>query len=317
MIPQLGEPRRFRSSGGEISYHDLGEGPPVLFLHGFPTNARLWRREAWLCAQRMRVIVPDLLGYGASDRPVDADLSEPAQAGYLKELIGALGLEQLAIMGHDIGGAIAQLLALEPEVDVAALVLLDAACFDAWPIEGMRHLQASTPEQETPEFADQVVRLVLDLGIAHPERLEAGTVEGYLEPWLQDPHSLFRAARAVTGRGLAGRDRELAALELPAFVVWGEDDPFLPAELAERLGEVFDGAAVALLPGCSHFVTEDAPQTVPQLVFQYLRVRLVGDGHAHEAAEAGPVPIYLERPPEGFPEDLAFEPSAEEAGEED
>jgi len=289
------EYERFPSSGGEIAYADLGEGPPVLLLHGFPTSSFLWRREAWLLAQRMRVIAPDLVGYGRSGKPKDADLFEQAQAGYVRELLAHLAIEQLAVVGHDLGGAIAQMLALDrggPAVD--AMVLIDSACFDAWPIEGVRMLQAATPDQETKDFVESVIRLTLELGIAHHERIDEPTLGAYLDPWTEDPGTFFRAVRAISGRGLAGREPELAALDIPAFVIWGEEDPFLDAALGERLGEAIPGSTVALLPGCSHFVNEDAPQTVGPLIYEYLRSRYLGDRHAH--AGAGPVPIHLERP---------------------
>jgi 2-hydroxymuconate-semialdehyde hydrolase len=289
------EHQRVAVSGGELAYADLGEGPPVLLLHGFPTSSFLWRREAWLLAQRMRVIAPDLLGYGLSEKPKDEDLSEEAQAGYVRELLAHLGIEELAVVGHDLGGAIAQMLALDPGPAVSALVLLDSACFDAWPIEGVKMLQAGTPEQENAEFVESVVRLTFDLGIGHAGRLDEPALHGYLEPWLREPAAFFRAVRAITGRGLAGREAELEALEMPALVIWGEDDPYLGAELGERLGETIPGSTVALLPGCSHFVNEDAPQTVGPLLYEYLRSRYLGDRHAH--AETGPVPVYLERPP--------------------
>jgi 2-hydroxymuconate-semialdehyde hydrolase len=295
------ERRRARVSGGEVAYADLGEGPAVLLLHGFPTNANLWRREAWLLAQRMRVIVPDLLGYGGSEKPSAADLSEPAQAGYVGELLAQLGIQELAVVGHDIGGGIAQMLCLDGGVDVRTLVLLDSVCFDAWPIQGVKMLRDTTPDQETDQFVQEIVRLTFDLGVQHQERLEPGAVDAYVEPWRADPPAFFRAARAITGRGLAGRDDELAALGLPVLLIWGEDDPFIGSDLAERLSDTLPGSTLALLPGCSHFVTEDAPQTVAPLVFEYLRARYLGEAHDHgHAPGAEPVEVFLERPPAGF-----------------
>jgi 2-hydroxymuconate-semialdehyde hydrolase len=284
------ELRRASVSGGALAYLDLGQGPPVVLLHGFPTSSFLWRREAWLLAQRMRVIAPDLLGYGRSAAPPDVDLSEPAQAGYVRELLDHLGVHELAVVGHDIGGAVAQMLALDGGLEVRAMALVDSACFDAWPVEGVRMLQAVTPEQQTAQFAEGVVRLTFDLGMAHRDRLDEPDLRSYLEPWIRDPGALFRAVRAISGSGLAGRDAELAALDAPVLIVWGEEDPFLGSELAERLGDVLPGSAVALLPGCSHFVTEDAPQTVGPLVYEYLRARYLGQTHHH----SGPVPIGLE-----------------------
>jgi 2-hydroxymuconate-semialdehyde hydrolase len=285
---------RITVSGGELAYADLGEGPPALLLHGFPASSFLWRREAWLLAQRMRVIVPDLLGYGRSEKAEGVDLSEPAQAAYMRELVMGLGIDELAVVGHDLGGALAQMLALDRGLQVRALVLLDSACFDAWPLEGVKMLQATTPEQQTPEFIESVVRLTFELGVSHAGRLDDAALNAFLKPWLDDPAAFFRAARSITGRGLAGRDAELAELDIPAFILWGEDDPFLDASLGERLGEALPGSTLALLPGCSHFVTEDAPQTVGPLIYEYLRSRYLGDRHAHTAT--GPVTVTLERP---------------------
>jgi 2-hydroxymuconate-semialdehyde hydrolase len=291
--------RRLASvSGGVIAYADLGEGPPVLLLHGFPTNADLWRREAWLLAQRMRVIVPDLLGYGMSEKASGTDLSEPAQGGYMKELLLSLKIEELAVVGHDIGGGVAQMLTLDGGLNVRGLVLLDSVCFDAWPIEGVKMIQGATSAQESTEFVEELIRLTFDLGVNHKDLLEPDAVDAYIAPWRPDPPAFFRAARGITGRGLAGRDEELAALDIPTMMIWGEEDPFLGSELGERLGETIPGSTVALLPGCSHFVTEDAPRTVGPLIFEYLRSRYVGDAHDHgHRGGTAPVEVYLERPP--------------------
>ena len=286
--------KRVGVSGGEMAYADLGEGEVVVLLHGFPTSSELWRREAWLFAQQMRVIAPDLLGYAASEHPIDADLSEPAQAKYVAELLQELGVRSAALVGHDIGGGLAQMLALDGALDVRCLVLLDSVCFDAWPIEGVKMLQSGDPKQETAGFVEEVCRLIFDLGIGHPERLEPEAVGTYVAPWKDDPPAFFRAARAITGKGLAGREAELKALDVPTFILWGEEDPFLPAELGERLGEAIPGATVALLPGCSHFITEDAPQTVGPLIHHFLRSQYLGDSPLSHGG--GSVEVLFERP---------------------
>ena len=165
----------------------------------------------------------------------------------------------------------------------------------------MQLLQTSTPEQETAEFAEQIVRLGFDVGVEHEGRLTEQEIETFVAPWRADPRSLFRAARALDGVGLAGSEAGLAGLGVPAFVLWGEQDAFIPVELAERLGEALPDSIVALLPGCGHWVNLDAPQTVGPLIYEWLRVRYLGDRHAH--AEQGPVPVFLERPPAGFDAD--------------
>jgi pimeloyl-ACP methyl ester carboxylesterase len=248
----------------------------------------------------MRVIAPDLLGYGRSEHPHEADLSMTAQTVAVRQLLERLDVSEFAVVGHDLGGVVAQLLALEG--GVRTMVLLDSACFDVWPIEGVKMLQAAEPHQETADFVDTVVRLSIELGVSHRDRLDPSTMAAYIRPWVDDPAAFFRAVRAIDGVGLAGREAELAGLDIPVLIVWGEDDPYLPPDLAERLGDILPGSTVALLPGCSHFVMEDAGPTVDQLLFEFLRLRFLEDPHAHAHApsSSGPVEVFLERPPPGL-----------------
>jgi len=285
--------KRFASSGGELAYVEEGDGPAVVLLHGFPTSSFLWRAFVPPLAARFRVIAPDLLGYGDSDQPADADLSMTAQTGYVRELLESLGVQRFAAIGHDLGGVVAQLLALEGSVE--ALVLLDAAAFDAWPIEGVRMIQATEPAQETPELVEQLMRLTFDLGMGHADRLTNQAVDAYLAPFEQEAgaRGFFRAVRAIDGAGLVGRDEELARLDIPVMLLWGEDDPFIPTEVAERLNELIPTSTLALLPGCSHFVTEDAPETIVPLVYEYLRARYLHEPHGHQHEQ--PL-IQLQRP---------------------
>ena len=302
------EKRRIRVSGGEIAYVEAGDGPPALLLHGFPTSSHLWRDLVPILAPRFHVIAPDLLGYGDSGKPGDEEaLTIRAQAAHLRELLDRLGLERPAVVAHDIGGGVAQLLALDGIA--ATLVLVDTIAFDSWPIDAVRMIQQIAAENADTELARGVVGFALEAGMARIERLADADRDEYVRPWLADPAAIIHAARGIDGVGLTEIEDRLRDLDLRVLVLWGEEDPFLPATDAERLGDLLQGASVALLPGCSHFVTEDAPEATLPLIAEYLRTHQLGErGHAH----AGPVPVDLgvsfERPagpspPEGF-EDL-------------
>ena len=282
--------QRHRTSGGELAYVDEGEGPAVVLMHGFPSSSYLWRAFIPALAARHRVIAPDLVGFGDSDKPEDASLTVTAQAGYVHELLETLGVQEFAVIGHDTGGGVAQLLALD--AGAKAMVLLDSIAFDVWPIEGVRMLQETPPEQETAELVGDIVRLTLDLGIGKKERMTDELVAAYAAPFRDEPHAFFRAARGIDGAGLAGREDELAALDIPVFILWGEDDPFLPVEMAHRLNELLDGSALALLPACSHFVVEDAPETIAPLVAEWLRAQYLRLPHGHDH----PQPLIQIRP---------------------
>ncbi len=282
--------KRVRVSGGELAYLDAGEGPAVVLIHGFPTSSFLWRDLLPVLSVGMRVVAPDLLGCGDSARPVDADLSLTAHAGYVRELLGALGVERFAAVGHGMGGGVAQRLAFDGGVD--ALVLIDSYAFDEWPSPGAREVR-SIPPDSTPEAIEALVRGWLGDAVAKRAFTE-DEVEAYVRPWRSDPAALIRAISALDGHGLEDAETALASLPGPTFVVWGEDDPFLPASLAERLGDALPGSMVALLPGCGHLVIEDAPDTVVGLVSQFLRRQYLKEEHRH--AHDGPVRVFLQRP---------------------
>lgn len=289
-----GVERRLGVSGGELAYRDLGdpEDPAVLLLHGFPASSYLWRNVAPLLEPWMRVVAPDLLGAGDSDKPPDAQLGIEAQAGYVRELLGSLGVSSFAAIGQGLGGGVAQLLALEG--GVRTLVLIDSVAFEAWPSVWV--LDAQRRASSGAEVAAALVDAAFEAGVRQEGRLTAEDLVEYRRPFEGDAGNaaFVRLLAAIDGRGLAGREGELERLEIPALVLWGEDDAFHAPALAERLGDALPMASVALLPGCGHFLVEDAPETVSPLIFEYLRSRYLGAPHAHGG---GPVAVELGRRP--------------------
>ncbi len=275
--------RRIATSGGDVAVLDVGapEAPAVLFVHGFPTSSFLWRAFVPMLPPAMRAIAPDLVGAGDSDKPEASPLDIRAQAHYLAEVLDALELDRVAIVGHSHGGGIAQLLALDGRA--ASLVLMDSIAFDAWPSEPMRELQRIVARGDAT--IDSVIASAFDIGMAHRARLPGQAVAEYQRPFrVDDGRAAFaRWAASIDGAGLDGRDDELAALEIPVFLVWGEDDPFAPPEIADRLSELLPASSLALLPGCKHFLPEDAPQAVAPLLYEYLRSAYAKLPHEHRA----------------------------------
>ncbi len=283
--------RRVRLSDGEIPVLDEGDpqDPAVVLLHGVPGSPYLWRNLEPLLAPMLRVIVPDLT------RPPSegAGLGLAAQAARVRELLGALGVARYAVVGHGVGGGVAQLLALDHGAE--ALVLLDPVAFEGRP--GPWAVLARDLLVSGERSAADLVEEALRLSVAQEGRLTQEDVEEYRRPY-EGPEgdaALRRLLEALDGTGLADRDADLEALETPTMVLWGEDDAFCPAELAERFAEILLMGSVAVLPGCGHHVLDDAPETVAPLVVEFLRSRYLGAPHTHGG---GPVRVQLGlRPP--------------------
>jgi 2-hydroxymuconate-semialdehyde hydrolase len=293
------EKRRVAIPDGELALVEAGdpEAPPVVLLSGGFTSSYLWRGLIPLLSPWMRVIAPDLLGSGDSDSPEGADLRLAAQAANVRSLLEALGIERFALVGHGRGGGVAQLLALQGGVE--ALVLIDSIAFDAWPSPQILELRSRLGDVDAA-FVRSWFDGFFDAGMGHRGRLSDADLDEYRRPFDGDDgvQRFTRIASDFDGEGLIGLEPQLAELEIPAFVLWGEDDAFLPAELAERLGDALPWASVALLPGCGHFLLEDAPETVAPLIVQWLRTQYLRLPQAH-AHDEGAVTVELgRRPPE-------------------
>ena len=123
-----------------ISYIDEGSGPPVVLIHGIPTWGYLWIPLISGLAERHRVLVPDLAGFGFSDKRDRFDRSIGRQAEYLDAWMDRIGLERAVLVGHDIGGGVALRMAALMPKRVARLCVMNTVCYDSWPIELMLQL---------------------------------------------------------------------------------------------------------------------------------------------------------------------------------
>jgi pimeloyl-ACP methyl ester carboxylesterase len=290
--------RRVHVSGGDFAVVDEGDvhAPPVVLLAGGMTSSYAWRRLIPLLSPFMRVIAPDLIGSGDSEAADGADLRLRSHANHVRELLGAVGVDRYALVGHGHGGGVAQLLALDGDVD--ALVLIDVIAFDAWPAQRVRGLNARL-DQLGPEHVKTWLSEMLDAGTKRAH-LTTADVHEYVRPFA-GPGGLERFRRVAAsfdGEGLTDLEPRFAGLEIPVFILWGEEDTFVMPENAERLADVLPWCSVALLPGCGHFLLEDAADTVVPLIFKWLQRQYLKVEHRHEA-DAGPVVLSLGRRPPG------------------
>jgi pimeloyl-ACP methyl ester carboxylesterase len=289
---------RAPTSGGELAYTDDGDGPVVVLIHGFPQSSFVWRDLGPLLSSRFRVIVPDMLGSGGSDKPEHTPLGIVAQAGYISELLDGLRVERYAVIGHSVGGGVAQLLALDHD-GVDAMVLMSSTAFDAWPTLLTREIQRTPPAQRVELFVQSGIRASLRVGMADPDRITPEQVMEYLRPWTGpgNVEAFFRFADAMDGRGLADREADLETLEIPVLIFWGEEDEFYPPAIAERLNAAIPTSTLGLLPGCRHFLVEDAIETIGPMIYEYLRARYLREPHGGHGDGSGIVTIQLERRP--------------------
>lgn len=249
-----------------LSYVDRGSGPPVVLLHGMPTWGYLWSGLLPSLERTRRALVPDLLGFGFSDRRDRFDRSISRQAEAVAAWMAKLGVDSADMVGHDIGGGVAlRLAAFFPRL-VERLVLIDSVCYDSWPIELMLQLgHPGTHRRLSARALSRVVSLALKGGAINPQ---AETLEGLLAPYSTEEGklSLIRAASALDTNLTMELVPHLPKLRVPTLILWGEDDPFQPLEYGRRLARDLPKARLAVVSRARHFVLLDQPQeTAAQL----------------------------------------------------
>src|SRR5256885_11272829 len=182
--------RHVDTPSGRIGYVEVGSGPVALFVHGVLLNKHMWRYQLGALSDFRRCIAVDLLAHGDTEIAPDQDVSVTANAKMLKEVLDALKIDQVDLVGNDSGGGIAQIFtALNPE-RVRTLTLTNCDTHDNWPPEAFKPFLAMAAGgglRGTLEamLADKnVYRSPQALGPAyeHPEEVRDETIEAYLRP---------------------------------------------------------------------------------------------------------------------------------------
>lgn len=242
----------------KLAYRDAGTGEPVIFLHGIPTWSFLWRRIAPRLEDQFRTIVPDLVGYGNSDRRDCFDRSLRAQEQAVAALVDDLELETVHIVGHDIGGGVALRYAAHTDGRVDRLVLSNATAYDSWPVEYITTLGLPrTAEMDREAFSDELDRAFVD-GLVSDDP-DPAWVSGMTEPWLrEDGQRAFARAAVATN---TNHTTEIAYDQIDAelLCLWGAEDSEQPVEDGQRLVDDIGGELVGL-EDAGHWVVEDRPE---------------------------------------------------------
>ena len=242
-----------------------GVGEPVVFLHGFPTSGHLWTDVIPLMPPGHRLVVIDLLGYGRSDPPHGRPLTLRAHAERVVALMDALGIQQACLAGHDLGGGVAQALAIDFPARVTRLALIDSVAFTGWPTRDVRLARTllRVTGKVPPRWVLAVLRADLERGYTDASRA-FHSIDMYIRPFTSDEgRAVFmQHLRALDSRETRVMSQRLSEIAAPTAVIWGASDPFLSLELGRRLADAIPGATLEVVPGVRHFTPEDAPRPV-------------------------------------------------------
>jgi pimeloyl-ACP methyl ester carboxylesterase len=272
-------------NGTRVFYHRLGEGEPVVLLHGIAHSSQAWQPVLPALAERYEVVAIDMPGCGRSDKP-DTDYSLGAQATAVRYILDALKLDFVTVVGHSLGGGIAMTLAYQYPERVGRLGLVSSAGLG-------RDLHPLFRIATLPIAPERVMRVLFNPMMRYPRNAVGAAFSGltgdafFHQPkkhrrefeelllGLEDPAAqraflaTLRSASNYAGQAVSALDR-LALARFPLLMVWGRYDKVFPVDHMRRARKEVPHAQAVVIDNCGHFPQLEATRVFTRVLLRWL-----------------------------------------------
>jgi pimeloyl-ACP methyl ester carboxylesterase len=275
----LGEAKIFDYRGVRINYYEIGQGPPVILLHGFGGSAYSWRFLAPVLARDHRVLTIDLKGFGLSAKPEDGKYAISDQADMVAAFIRARNLHDLVVIGHSMGGGVTLMAYLEVAGDVPArikkLVLIDSAGYPQklpWFIWLAQEpgLGPVAGKLIPPRFA---TTRVLRKCYYHKDRITEEQIDTYAYygslPGARE--AIVATAQQIIPPNIEAVTARYKTIKVPVLIIWGAEDEVVPLSVGHNFQRDIPNSKLVILPECGHMPPEEEPQETNRLIKQFLK----------------------------------------------
>jgi pimeloyl-ACP methyl ester carboxylesterase len=277
------------ANGITVHYVRHGTGEPLVLLHGWPEFWYVYRKNVPALAERFDVIVPDLRGFGDTEKP---GLPDPpsallgALAEDLRGLADSLGIERFGLVSHDVGSYVAQAFVREHAHRLSGLFFFHCV----YPGIGKRWIEPESVKEIWYQSFNQMAwaaclvgtdRLTCEIYIKHfldHWAGEPGRFDEDLEVWVDNfmkPGNLQGGFDWYIGIDEARTEiwrhgaPELPKIEVPTHFLWGEEDPLVRIEWSDRLGDYFSDYSFQSAPRAGHFVHYEKPETANREIIEF------------------------------------------------
>ncbi len=279
-------PRRYvaESIHYEISYilqgEEHGTDGAIVLLHDIPAGAFAWEGiMPQLAGLGRAVYAIDMLGYGQSAHPWPADTSPWGQADVINFLLRTLNLTNAILVGHGLGGGVAQILATRLfREHTLGVVLIDSICYlnafaENWPLPDMSQRQEfDAPKNTELEDLMRDLRATLPNAVVNTDSF-SNVIDNYIEPWDSElgKEVLLQHIRLLVPTYVNSVSSDLKTLEKPTLIVWSAQDHIMPVRYGERLHRDMPDSQLVMVPDAGHLILFDAPDAVANALTNFIK----------------------------------------------
>lgn len=265
-------PESFIFEGESVRFGRMGDGPPLVLLHGTPFSSYVWHRIAPLLARHRSVYFYDMLGYGHSEMRDGQDVSLGRQDRLLAALLKHWDLEKPDVIAHDFGGATALRAHFLKDCDYRSLTLIDPVAIRPWGSPFVQHVrQHETAFAGMPAYANAAL-LPAYIGSSLYQPLPEARMQPYIDPWLGDrgQKAFYRQIAQMDLRYTDEVQDRYGTLRCPVQILWGTEDQWIPIERGRELAGLLPDARFIAVPGSGHLMQEDAPEAIVAAALEFL-----------------------------------------------
>ncbi len=249
----------------EIAYFAKGKGQPVLLMHGISTYSFIWRKIVPLLDKDYQVLGIDLPGCGASSKGIEEPYSIKRLASLLNDFLKKKGIQKIHLVGHDVGGGIAQIFAVNFPEKLYSLTLMNSVAYDFWPVQPIIAMRIPIIRQLAMATLDKGgLRMIVRRGLYHKEKLTKELLDYFWEPMKtkEGRKAFLHFVASLDNNELLEIETTLHQLAIPVLIIRGDADPYLSAAIAEKLTKNIPGAKLVRISTGSHFIQEDEPELI-------------------------------------------------------
>lgn len=271
-MPQSSERHEIELSAGRVRYREAGEGKPIVFVHGYLVDGRLWDGVVDRLSDRYRCIAPDWpIGAQQLAMKPGADLSPYGIAATIAAFLEALDLNDVTIVGNDSGGAMSQVLATRHPERIGRLVLTNCDTHSNFPpgpfklMPPLAKLPGGMAVLAAPFRIGAIARAAFRPFTSKP--LPPELIASWMEPGLHDDavkRDLKKVTTGMNKRYTLEAAEKLRSSDLPLLLTWAPGDRFFPIKYAERLASEVPNARIVQIPDSKTFVPIDQPQRLAE-----------------------------------------------------